>query len=130
MQLPRSAVADHLEQINPSICARYLVFLIEERAEVSPLFHDRLAELYLSMTLSAKKRGDDSASLVPRNFDHTHSTYLCAESWKNSYSRLLQFINLTHYYTVDRLYGLLSSEGCSILSVSMLFSWVIPPRSL
>lgn len=60
VELPRSAVTDYLEQIDPSVCARYLVFLIEERNEVSPLFHDRLAELYLSMTLSARKRGDDS----------------------------------------------------------------------
>jgi hypothetical protein len=61
VELPRSTVADYLEQINPSVCARYLVFLIKERSEISPLFHDRLAELYLSMTLSAKRQGDDGA---------------------------------------------------------------------
>ena len=73
MELPRPAVADYLEQIDPSICARYIVFLIEERGEVSPLFHDRLAELYLSMTLSAKKRGDESAFSSSQNLSLTDS---------------------------------------------------------
>lgn len=77
MELPRPAVADYLEQIDPSICARYIVFLIEERGEVSPLFHDRLAELYLSMTLSAKKRGDESAFSSSQNLSLTDSRYLC-----------------------------------------------------
>lgn len=60
VELPRSAVADYLEDIEPSLCARYLVFLIEERNEISPAFHDRLAELYIDMTLAAKKRSDST----------------------------------------------------------------------
>lgn len=60
MELPRQAVADYLEGIDPQLCARYLEFLIEERREESTHFHDRLAEVYLKMTLSAKKHGDDS----------------------------------------------------------------------
>jgi hypothetical protein len=68
VELPRSAVADYLEEIGPSMCARYLLFLIEERSEVSPLFHDRLAELYLDMTLSARKQGDESTFLSSQSF--------------------------------------------------------------
>lgn len=71
VELPRSAVADYLEGIDPSTCARYLVFLIEERSEISPLFHDRLAELYLDMTLSARKQGDESTFLCSQSFRPT-----------------------------------------------------------
>lgn len=53
-------MADYLEGISPGLCARYLEFLIAEREEESAQVHDRLAELYLSMTIAAKKRGDQS----------------------------------------------------------------------
>jgi len=43
-----------------SSCARYLEYLIEERHEELPVYHDRLAELYLQMTMDAKKAGDES----------------------------------------------------------------------
>ncbi|KAJ7841376.1 vacuolar sorting protein 39 domain 1-domain-containing protein [Mycena olivaceomarginata] len=51
VELPRPAVADYLESIDPLLCIRYIEFLIEERHEESTGFHDRLAELYLKMTL-------------------------------------------------------------------------------
>ena len=51
-------VADFLESIDPAICARFIEYLINEKGDESALFHNRLAELYLRMTLSAKKRGD------------------------------------------------------------------------
>lgn len=57
--MPKQPVADFLEQLDPAICARYIEYLIDERAETSQEFHDRLAELYLRMTIAAKKRGDD-----------------------------------------------------------------------
>lgn len=62
MELPRNLVADFLEKLDPAICARYVEFLIGERAEGSAVFHNRLAELYLNMTVSAKKHGDDGTS--------------------------------------------------------------------
>ena len=110
VELPRLAVADYLEEIDPSICARYLVFLNEERGEVSPQFHDRLAELYLGMTLLARKR-DDSALFYSIDYSIAQIPDCGPESWRDSYSKLLHFIKSTHYYTIDRLYGLLSSEG-------------------
>ena len=59
-ELPRSKVADFLEdELDPSLSARYLEYLINEREEMSTLFHDRLAELYLDMANDAKKRRDD-----------------------------------------------------------------------
>jgi hypothetical protein len=60
VELPCREVANYLEGINPKICARYLEYIINERHEVSPEFHDRLANLYLSMTLASRKRGDES----------------------------------------------------------------------
>ncbi|KAF9468180.1 vacuolar sorting protein 39 domain 1-domain-containing protein [Collybia nuda] len=90
VELPREDVANYLEEINPKICARYLEYLIEDRHEDLPSFHDRLAELYLSMTLTAKKRNDEG-------------------TLKDTYSKLLQFIDTNQVYHVDRLYGHLSS---------------------
>jgi len=80
-----------LESVDPQICARYLEYLIEGRDEESAPFHDRLAELYLSMTLGAKKKGDEKSS-------------------QRAHAKLLHFIDTTHHYRIDRLYGILSSE--------------------
>ncbi|KAK0193482.1 vacuolar sorting protein 39 domain 1-domain-containing protein [Armillaria mellea] len=91
VELPRGAVADYLEGIGASLCAKYLEYLIEERKEESVEVHDRLAELYLSMTLVARKRGD-------------------SDLHKDMHAKLLQFIDSTRYYSVDHLYGILSSE--------------------
>jgi hypothetical protein len=62
VELPREAVADYLEHIDLHLCAKYLEFIIAERHEESPHFHDRLAELYLDMTLRARNIGDDGQS--------------------------------------------------------------------
>ena len=59
VELPRSKVADFLEELDPDLCARYLEYLIGEREESSTLFHDRLAELYLDMALDAQKKGNE-----------------------------------------------------------------------
>ncbi|KAI0833228.1 hypothetical protein BC628DRAFT_1342704 [Trametes gibbosa] len=90
-ELPKEPVADFLEHLDPAICARYIEYLIAERAETSQQVHDRLAELYLRMTVAAKKRGDD-------------------EGRKKTYEKLLHFIDTTEYYSADRLFGLLPSE--------------------
>ncbi|KAG6916169.1 hypothetical protein DXG01_008142 [Tephrocybe rancida] len=85
VELPRQEVSIFLAGIDPKISARYLEFIIEERHEQSPAFHDRLAELYFGMTISAKKRGDDQT----RN---------------EVYTKLLQYISSNRLYSVDRLY--------------------------
>ncbi|KAJ6468361.1 hypothetical protein C8R45DRAFT_1018454 [Mycena sanguinolenta] len=90
VELPRPAVADYLESIDPLLCARYLEFLIEERREESAVYHDRLAELYLKMTLAARKRND--------------------KDWSQHYDKLLKFIETTDRYRIDRLYSMISSE--------------------
>ena len=58
VELPPQHIANFLEGVNRKFCARYLEFLIEERHEESYIYHDRLAELYLRMTLDAKKAGN------------------------------------------------------------------------
>lgn len=91
VDLPRPAVANFLENIDPALCARYLEYLINDRAEESSTYHDRLAELYIKMTLTVKRRGDEGTQQAV-------------------YQKLLKFIDTTSHYRVDRLYGLLSSE--------------------
>ncbi|KAI0267682.1 hypothetical protein BC834DRAFT_923439 [Gloeopeniophorella convolvens] len=91
VELPPQNVANFLESVNPKFCARYLEFLIEERSEESSLYHDRLAELYLMMTLTAKKTGDDGAR-------------------KDAYDKLLRFIDETNHYRIDRLFGVLPTD--------------------
>ncbi|KAI0749549.1 vacuolar sorting protein 39 domain 2-domain-containing protein [Daedaleopsis nitida] len=90
-ELPKEPVADFLEKLDPALCARYIEFLISERGETSQQFHDRLAELYLRMTVAAKRRGDDVAR-------------------RRTYEKLLQFINTTEHYSADRLFAMLPSE--------------------
>lgn len=53
-------MADFLESISQATCARFLEFLISDRNETSISVHDRLASLYLTMTLSAGKQKDES----------------------------------------------------------------------
>jgi hypothetical protein len=59
VELPPQHVANFLESVNREFCARYLEFLIDERHEESPIYHDRLAELCLKMTVDAKKAGNE-----------------------------------------------------------------------
>ncbi|KAA1467551.1 hypothetical protein DENSPDRAFT_832639 [Dentipellis sp. KUC8613] len=91
VELPRQSVTNFLESVDPKISARYLVYLIEERNEGSYQFHDRLAELYLKMTIDGKKRHDEEAQL-------------------EAYAKLLNFIDTTHHYQVDRLFGILPTD--------------------
>ncbi|KAG1762919.1 vacuolar sorting protein 39 domain 1-domain-containing protein [Suillus placidus] len=91
VELPRTQVTDYLEEIDPTISTRYIEYLVDEKNEESPAFHDRLTELYLNMTLSAHKQGDEAKEL-------------------EVYSKLLRFINTTDHYRPDRLYGLLSEN--------------------
>lgn len=61
VELPKQRVADYLESIDARLCARYLEYIIDERDKDGPTaIHNRLAELYLSMTLNAKKRNEES----------------------------------------------------------------------
>lgn len=65
VELPRKDVANYLEKIDPKLCIKYLEYIIEERQEESTSFHDRLAETYLSTTITAKKRNDESTFSSP-----------------------------------------------------------------
>lgn len=114
VELPRQLVADFLENIDPSVCAHYIEYLIEERGEEAQSFHDRLAELYLRMTLTAKKTGDDG------NWYWLNVACPCMLTYslvirQKMYSKLLHFIDTTGHYHTDRLYALLPSEGWYII---------------
>ncbi len=60
VELPRQAVVKYLDSISITVCARYLEYIIAERQEEMPDFHDRLAVIYLDMTLAAKRKNDES----------------------------------------------------------------------
>lgn len=53
-------MANYLDSISMTICARYLEYIIAERHEEIPDFHDRLSVTYLDMTLAAKRKSDES----------------------------------------------------------------------
>lgn len=60
VELPKQRVADYLESIDARLCAKYLEYIINERDKDAPVvLHNRLAELYLAMVLSAKKHNDE-----------------------------------------------------------------------
>lgn len=58
-------MADYLEDIDPYLCVRYLEYLIQERGETSTTFHERLAELYLSLSRAEETRGDNCEASLP-----------------------------------------------------------------
>ncbi|KAF8604609.1 hypothetical protein BDV93DRAFT_537690 [Ceratobasidium sp. AG-I] len=87
VELPRGAVADYLESIDPALCIKFIEYLFGERQEESKVFGDRLAELYLRSTVKYKKaRSPESERL---------------------YSKLLAFVNTSQFYDPERLYALL-----------------------
>lgn len=58
-QLPRPAVIDYLEKIDPMICARYIEFLIDEQKYTDSAYHNRLAELYLDVVMRSTKKSEE-----------------------------------------------------------------------
>lgn len=46
------------------MASRYLEYLIDEKEEKNAYFHDRLAELYLGITMSAKRKGEEGVSFL------------------------------------------------------------------
>ncbi|KAH6906957.1 hypothetical protein BKA70DRAFT_1223822 [Coprinopsis sp. MPI-PUGE-AT-0042] len=82
-------MSDYLENIEPMLCIHYLEYILVEKQDESTEFHDRLAELYLRQTLTAKKWGDKATQ-------------------EEMYSKLLHFLDGDQFISLDRLYGLLS----------------------
>jgi hypothetical protein len=115
VELPRNKVADFLETVDPSMCAKYLEYLIEERSEEEVACHDRLAELYLSMTLNALKRGDEGKVFPRYKFGSLMSV---KDVQKGAHYKLLKFISENQHFRIDRLYGKLSSESAFQMSSS------------
>jgi len=83
-------VVNYLHSISMTVCARYLEYIIAERHEEIPDSHDRLSVIYLDMTLAAKRKSDEKA----RN---------------ECYQKLLAFIDSDQYYSVSKLFSLVSS---------------------
>ena len=110
VELPTQHVANFLEGVNRKFCARYLEFLIEERHEESYIYHDRLAELYLRMTLDSKKAGN--AGICQQVITTVRLVDIrSTESRSGAYGKLLLFTDNTTHFRVDRLLSLLPSDG-------------------
>ncbi|EIW83909.1 rab guanyl-nucleotide exchange factor [Coniophora puteana RWD-64-598 SS2] len=86
VELPFEVVTDYLEKIDPRLAARYIEYVIDEKSEEGSHFHNRLAELYLTITVAARKRKDEDTRLT-------------------FYEKLLTFLDSTFSYQPDRLYG-------------------------
>ena len=106
-----------MEKLDPATCARYVEFLIAERHEESALFHNRLAELYLNMAMTAKRRGDQGSSR--HCLPHLRVIRLIGRlgTRKVMKEKLLDFLDTTHHYETARLFGLLPSDGKGPLAV-------------
>lgn len=104
-------MADYLEKIDSKLCVRYLEYIITERQEESTTFHDRLAELYLSMTVLAKKRNDESGHF--HSICHTILAYESdsTETRKDAYDKLLKFIGSNDKFGIERLFGFVQPTG-------------------
>ncbi|KAG8988483.1 Vacuolar morphogenesis protein 6 [Tulasnella sp. JGI-2019a] len=90
-ELPRTDVANFLATKDPNLCARYIEHLLEEMHETDTIFHNRLAEIYLELTVAAKKRGDEDAR-------------------SRVYHKLLDFIDTSTHYEADRVFSRLPSD--------------------
>lgn len=64
-------VTDYLEKLDPQTATRYLEYLIDEKGEQSASFHDRLAELYLGITMTAKRKSEEGESFHLNTFGRT-----------------------------------------------------------
>ena len=96
-----------------TVCARYLEYIIAERHEEIPDFHDRLSVIYLDMTLAAKRKSDESELTFVRR--GVFLTYLPIEARNECYQKLLTFIDSDQYYSVNKLFALVSSTGAHAL---------------
>ena len=106
-------MANYLDSISMTICARYLEYIIAERHEEIPDFHDRLSVTYLDMTLAAKRKSDESElTFVEWG---VFLTYFIIEARNECYQKLLAFIDSDQYFSVSKLFSLVSSTGAHAL---------------
>ncbi|QRV74951.1 vacuolar protein-sorting-associated protein 39 [Ceratobasidium sp. AG-Ba] len=91
VELPRAAVADYLEGIDPMLGIRFIEYLFGERQEESLAFGDRLGELYLRSAVQFRKAKE-------------------SKEYEQLYSKLIAFVNTSKFYHPDRLYALLPPE--------------------
>ena len=106
-------MAKYLDSISITVCARYLEYIIAERQEEMPDFHDRLSVIYLDMTLAAKRKGDESELTFVQW--GVFLTYVIIEARNECYQKLLAFIDSDQYYSVSKLFSLVSSTGAHAL---------------
>lgn len=80
--LPRSAVLDFLQNVNPKLAVKYLEHIIDELNDATPMFHQRLIDTYLAglkSTVAAESQKKVEYSHKLLNFLRSSQHY---ESWK------------------------------------------------
>jgi Vam6/Vps39-like protein vacuolar protein sorting-associated protein 39 len=75
------------------------------------MFHERLAETYLHLSRVQKKLGNTGDSCQSPNYYANMPTNFTIASEHALYSKLLKFIDESQHYHLDRLFGLLPSDG-------------------
>ncbi len=91
------------------MAAAYLQYLVDEKQEADPSFHNWLAELYIEDTLSARHRNDDGEPR--RTGAPKYSCPLYIGSRKRAYDGLLAFLDNSTHYDVDRVFIHLPMDG-------------------
>lgn len=61
-RLPRHAVAEHLEKVDPVACIAYLEHLIGSLDERGPDLHDKLVRLYIAQHQREEAEGDEGTT--------------------------------------------------------------------
>lgn len=80
---------------------------MEEKHEESALFHNWLAEIYLDLTTAAMNRNDSSMWFTD---EAVHNPDYLPAAQKEVYGRLLQFLDTSTHYEVDRVFARLPSD--------------------
>ena len=89
--LPRDKVVDFLEGIDTSLVVKYLEHVINELNDLTPSFHNRLANAYIQ-GLSSRKDRD-------------------SESWKTLMQQALAFLRSSKQYSPLKAFGSIPRDG-------------------
>lgn len=57
-------------KISPALCAGYMEYLIDEAGDANPVFHDRLAELYLKAAQDTRTSESGLAGIDTQPFSN------------------------------------------------------------
>jgi hypothetical protein len=101
--LPRDRVVKFLDGIDQLLEIRYLEHIIAELNDLTPEFHNRLAEL-MTRHLREQPRG---------------------EEWDDLMSRFVKFLRASRQYSLSRAFGMIPREGRNSMSSPLTTEQVV-----